>query len=115
MIKGTMKLKMIPCVKCLNPMPELRKIQYGYSFCVDCSTVEGKVARFHTTGTGEEIMTGIQIMEPEEARRLAEIDNATAGIKENIDVEYRTHDKDEQAQTQKTKENVHNTLNPIGE
>lgn len=106
-----MKLKMIPCVKCTEPMPELRKTKYGYSFCVDCSTVESKVARFHTTGTGEEIMTGIQIMDPDEARRLEEIDNPS-GVTENLSVEYTNYDKDDHATQQQTKENVYNSMNP---
>ena len=33
----TMKLKMIPCSNCGEPMPELRLTKYGYSFCVTCS------------------------------------------------------------------------------
>lgn len=32
-----MELKMISCPKCGNDMPELRKTQYGYDFCVSCS------------------------------------------------------------------------------
>jgi hypothetical protein len=32
-----MELKMISCPKCGNNMPELRKTQYGYDFCVLCS------------------------------------------------------------------------------
>ena len=30
-------LKMIPCVKCGEPMPELRLLQFGYDFYVSCS------------------------------------------------------------------------------
>jgi len=33
----TMKLKMIPCNCCGEPMPELRLTKYGYNFCVKCS------------------------------------------------------------------------------
>ena len=33
------KMKMIPCSQCGTPMPELRLTQYGYDFCVNCSTV----------------------------------------------------------------------------
>ena len=36
---GIGKLKMIPCAACGAPMPELRKINYGYSVCVNCSKV----------------------------------------------------------------------------
>ena len=32
-----MKLKMIPCSNCGQPMPELRLIKAGFSYCVTCS------------------------------------------------------------------------------
>ena len=34
-----MEYKMISCVACKNPMPELRLTKYGYNSCVECSTV----------------------------------------------------------------------------
>lgn len=105
------KLKMIPCVKCDSPMPELRLTQYGYNYCVNCSTEKPLVARFHTTGKGEDIMTGIQIMDQKTAVRLAEMDNASAGLKENIDLEMLDYDKDESAANQTQKEGIHNTMN----
>ena len=46
-------LKMIPCPKCSEPFPELRKINYGYNHCVNCSTVERKVAITTVEGTGD--------------------------------------------------------------
>tara|TARA_R100000008_G_C3452501_1_gene100073 strand:- start:142 stop:516 length:375 start_codon:yes stop_codon:yes gene_type:complete len=105
------KMKMIPCVKCMNPMPELRLTQYGYNYCINCSTEKPLVARFHTTGKGEEVMTGIQIMDQKTAVRLAEMDNATAGLKENIDLEMLDYDKDESAANQTQKEGIHNAMN----
>lgn len=36
-IKTSTTVKMIECSKCLGEMPELRKTQYGYDFCVNCS------------------------------------------------------------------------------
>jgi len=36
-ILNTQPMKMILCTKCGNNMPELRKTQYGYNFCVTCS------------------------------------------------------------------------------
>ena len=35
-------MKMIPCIKCGEDMPELRLTQYGYKVCVNCSTVSTK-------------------------------------------------------------------------
>jgi len=36
-VKTSTLVKMIPCSKCQGDMPELRKTQYGYDFCVSCS------------------------------------------------------------------------------
>lgn len=30
-------MEMIPCSKCGNNMPELRKMKFGYDFCIQCS------------------------------------------------------------------------------
>lgn len=46
-------MKMIPCIRCKNDMPELRKIQYGYNFCVKCSTVGIKKAISIQKGNGD--------------------------------------------------------------
>ena len=73
------KLKMIPCVKCQEPMPELRLSQYGYNFCVECSTVEGKVAKTMVYGTGDHTWNDIQIMDRSTARKLAEVEARAAG------------------------------------
>ena len=35
--KSKMKLKMIPCSNCGQPMPELRLLKAGFSYCVTCS------------------------------------------------------------------------------
>ena len=37
MKKPNMKLKMIPCKSCGEPMPELRLLQYRYDYCITCS------------------------------------------------------------------------------
>jgi hypothetical protein len=36
-IKKTKTMEMIPCSKCGNNMPELRKTNFGYDFCIQCS------------------------------------------------------------------------------
>ena len=60
-------LKMIPCIKCGEDMPELRKTQYGYKFCVKCSTVESVVGKTMTYGSGDHTWNDIQIMDADEA------------------------------------------------
>ena len=36
-IKKLKAVEMIPCSKCGNDMPELRKTKIGYDFCIQCS------------------------------------------------------------------------------
>tara|TARA_Y100000361_G_C10953810_1_gene235215 strand:+ start:336 stop:602 length:267 start_codon:yes stop_codon:yes gene_type:complete len=64
------KLKMIPCVSCGAPMPELRKIKFGYTVCVNCSTVKPKRAVVTTGGTGDHTWNDIQILSAEDAERF---------------------------------------------
>lgn len=56
---------MIPCIKCQNDMPELRKTQYGYNFCVNCSTVGIKRAISVQKGTGDHTWNETLIVEEE--------------------------------------------------
>ena len=35
--KSNMKLKMIPCSSCDEPMPELRLTRIGLNYCLKCS------------------------------------------------------------------------------
>lgn len=34
------ELEMIPCEKCEEPMPKLRKTQFGYTLCIRCNNPE---------------------------------------------------------------------------
>jgi len=38
-------MEVIPCSKCGNDMPELRKIKFGYDFCVKCSDQYGLIGK----------------------------------------------------------------------
>jgi hypothetical protein len=67
-----MKLKMIECPKCGDDMPELRLTQYGYNFCVDCSTVGAKKGVSVVRGTGDHTWNEIEIVE--EKDYIAETD-----------------------------------------
>lgn len=44
-IKKLKNLEMIPCSKCGKDMPELRKIKFGYDFCVHCSDQYGLIGK----------------------------------------------------------------------
>ena len=57
---------MIPCIKCKNDMPELRKTQYGYNFCVDCSTVGIKRGIYIQNGEGDHTWDETIIVEDED-------------------------------------------------
>ena len=48
-----MNLKLIKCTNCIKDMPELRLSQYGYNFCVNCSTVGAKKAVPVVKGVGD--------------------------------------------------------------
>ena len=67
-----MKLKMIECPKCGADMPELRLTQYGYNFCVDCSTVGAKKGVSVVRGTRDHTWNEIEIVE--EKDYIAETD-----------------------------------------
>lgn len=54
---------MIPCIKCQKDMPELRKTQYGYDFCVNCSTVGIKRGIPIQRGEGDHTWTETVIVE----------------------------------------------------
>jgi len=67
-----MKLKMIECPKCGADMPELRLTQYGYNFCVNCSTVGAKKGVPVVRGKGDHTWNEIEIVE--EKDYIAETD-----------------------------------------
>ena len=54
---------MIKCTKCGANMPELRLTQYGYDFCVNCSTVGAKKGVPVVRGTGDHTWNEIEIVE----------------------------------------------------
>tara|TARA_R110001592_G_scaffold271671_2_gene538233 strand:+ start:3088 stop:3339 length:252 start_codon:yes stop_codon:yes gene_type:complete len=61
-----MELKMIICIVCKEPMPELRLTKYGYKSCVECSTVGAYQAVSTQHGEGDHTWNDIQIMTPEQ-------------------------------------------------
>jgi hypothetical protein len=63
-------MNMIPCIKCGKDMPELRKTQYGYNFCVNCSTVGAKKAIPVQMGTGDHTWEETIIMDEETYKKV---------------------------------------------
>lgn len=62
-IKTHQTVKMIPCIKCKQDMPELRLTQYGYNFCVNCSTVDSKRGVSVMKGEGDHTWVETEIMD----------------------------------------------------
>ena len=61
-------MKMIPCIACGTPMPELRLTKFGYKVCVNCSTVGAYKAVSTINGSGDHTWNDIEIMTPEQAQ-----------------------------------------------
>ena len=103
------ELKMIPCPKCGNPFPELRKTKYGYNFCVNCSDVEPVVGVTTVAGSGDHTYNDIIIMDQSKWRAIAEKEAELRGQKANI--ELISFDEDENELSQSLKESINNALN----
>lgn len=63
---------MILCTKCGGDMPELRLTQYGYDFCVECSTVGAKRGVPVQRGVGDHTWTETIIMEEDTYQKYTE-------------------------------------------
>ena len=104
------KLKMIPCPKCGNPFPELRKTQYGYNFCVDCSSVDKVVGITTVEGSGDHTYNDIIIMDRETAHNIAKHEAEVMGRKMPDAIEMLDMDRDENEVSQSIKEKVSKVL-----
>tara|TARA_B110000908_G_C10092043_1_gene374480 strand:+ start:389 stop:643 length:255 start_codon:yes stop_codon:yes gene_type:complete len=71
-------LKMVPCIKCREDMPELRITKFGYKVCVNCSTTGAYKAVSTTNGSGDHTWNDIQIMTPEQFDRFEETNKSKA-------------------------------------
>lgn len=65
-ISKPITMEMIPCKTCGNDMPKLRLTQYGYNFCVECSSVDRKCGLPVQMGTGDHTWTETIIMNKED-------------------------------------------------
>lgn len=102
------KLEMIPCPKCGEDFPKLRKEKYGYHVCVNCSTVKPVVGITTVEGTGDHTWNDIIIMDQDRAFSIAAKEAELSGRK--IDIEILDFDQDEIAVSQSLKESIDNTL-----
>lgn len=98
-IQNALKVKMIPCTKCGGDMPELRKIKFGYTFCVGCSDglnlVGKKRALPVQMGEGDHSWTETIIMEESEYLKY-ETGEKIKNKKENkTTIEFLNFDDDE--------------------
>ena len=59
-------MKMIECIKCRGNMPKLRKIKFGYNYCIECSTEKPKKAISVTGGSGDHTYNTIQVVTSEQ-------------------------------------------------
>ena len=84
-------LTMIPCPKCGEDYPELRKTKYGYNFCVNCSDVEPVVGVTTVEGSGDHTYNDIIIMDQSKWRAIAEKEAELRGQKANIEPVSYTH------------------------
>lgn len=63
-------LKMIPCSRCGELMPELRLTRFGYEVCVNCSSEKPKVGKITTKGEGDHTWNEIEILDSSLASKL---------------------------------------------
>ena len=99
-----MQLEMIPCPKCGDDFPKLRKEKYGYHVCVNCSTIEAVVGITTVEGSGDHTYNDLIIMDQKKAKAIAEKEAELSGRK--VHIEMLDLDKDEIAVSQSVKEQV---------
>lgn len=101
---------MIPCPKCGESMPELRKTEFGYNFCVNCSTVDKVVGITTVEGTGDHTYNDIIIMDRQTAHNIAKHEAEVMGRKMPDAIEMLDMDRDESEVSQSIKEKVSKVL-----
>tara|TARA_R110000737_G_C14543019_1_gene479386 strand:+ start:138 stop:545 length:408 start_codon:yes stop_codon:yes gene_type:complete len=102
--------KMIACPRCGGDYPELRKTEYGYNFCVDCSDVDSVVGVTTVEGSGDHTYNDIIIMDRKQYQAIAQHEAEVMGRKAPIQAEILDMDRDENEVSQSIKEKVHNIL-----
>ena len=95
---------MIPCPKCGDDFPKLRKEKYGYHVCVNCSTVEPLVGITTVEGSGDHTYNSLIIMDQSKAMSIAKKEAELSGRR--VHLELIDFDTDEIAVSQSVKEKV---------
>ena len=101
---------MITCPRCGEPFPELRKTQYGYNFCVNCSDVDAVVGITTIEGYGDHTYNDIIIMDRKKATAIARAEAEAMGRRTPDPIEILDMDRDETEVSQSIKEKVTNVL-----
>ena len=97
--KSKMKLKMIPCSNCGEPMPELRLLRAGFSYCVKCSENGLGAGRKQgipvMMGEGDHTWIETVIMDDEQYRKYLHQINAEKELKKTNKAEMLDLDKED--------------------
>ena len=94
-IQNNTIMEMIPCSKCEQDMPKLRLTQYGYDFCVNCSTVGAKRGVPIMRGSGDHTWTETVIMEKDQYEDFVLASAIEKGDKNASKAEYLDFDKED--------------------
>jgi len=96
-------MEMISCSKCNNDMPELRKIKFGYDFCITCSDQYGLIGKKRAItvqrGEGDHTWNETIIMSEKdflEYERQEELTLQLLGKKKNSGSEFLSSDGETQ-------------------
>ena len=81
------QLEMLPCPKCGEDFPKLRKELYNYHTCVNCSTTEAVVGITTVEGTGDHTYNDLIIMPQSQANAIQRAADEAAGKRVIIPVE----------------------------
>ena len=99
-----MKLKMIPCSSCGEPMPELRLTKYGYSFCVKCSEAglgAGKKSGVPIMmGEGDHTWVETVIMDAKQYQQYLAQEKAELGMDKSTQAEKLDFDREDKKNLQ---------------
>ena len=77
-------LKMIPCIACGAPMPELRLTKFGYKVFVNCSEVGAYRAVTTVHGSGDHTYNDIAIMTPDQYDSYKRTEEASTKVAKSL-------------------------------
>ena len=93
-----MKLKMIPCSNCGQPMPELRLLKAGFDYCVTCSENGLGAGRKQgipvMMGEGDHTWIETVIMTPEQYKQHKKQEDAELNLDKSDKAEMQDMDDD---------------------